>query len=61
MGLLDSATRLGMATGSPVVGFAIDHSSAAVGFATAGLGGLVIASAGLVLRLRVRLPKPVNV
>lgn len=61
MGLLDSATRLGMAAGSPVVGFAIDHSSATMGFVACGLGGLVIASAGLVLRLRVRLPKPVNV
>lgn len=61
MGLLDSATRLGMAAGSPVAGFAIDHSSPAVGFAVCGLGGLVIAAAGLVLRLRVRLPKPVNV
>jgi predicted MFS family arabinose efflux permease len=50
MGLLDSATRLGMAIGSPVVGFAIDHSAPAWGFATAGLGGLALASVGLALR-----------
>ncbi|GAB3000130.1 MFS transporter [Amycolatopsis acidiphila] len=60
MGLLDSATRLGMATGSPAVGFAIDHSSPGLGFVAAGLGGLVVAAVGLGLRLRVRLPKPVN-
>jgi MFS family permease len=52
MGLLDSSTRLGMAIGSPVVGVVIDHSSAAWGFAAAGLGGLVIAAAGLGLRTR---------
>lgn len=52
MGLLDSATRLGMALGNPVVGFAIDHSSATWGFVAAGLGGLAIAAVGLVFRLR---------
>ena len=61
MGLLDSATRLGMAVGSPVVGFAIDHSSAGLGFAAAGLGGLVFAAAGLALRLGVSWARPVNV
>ncbi|WP_410667342.1 MFS transporter [Amycolatopsis sp. cmx-4-68] len=55
MGLQDASTRLGLALGSPVVGFAIDHSSPAWGFAAAGLGGLVIASAGL---LRRRVPEP---
>ncbi|HEY3472941.1 MAG TPA: MFS transporter [Amycolatopsis sp.] len=50
MGLQDAATRLGLALGSPVVGFAIDHSSPAWGFVAAGLGGLVIASAGLLRR-----------
>ncbi|KAA9154082.1 MFS transporter [Amycolatopsis acidicola] len=59
MGLLDSSTRLGLALGSPVVGFAIDHASAAWGFAAAGIGGLGIASAGLALRLRMGLAKPV--
>ncbi len=57
MGLQDASTRLGLALGSPVVGFAIDHSSPAWGFAAAGLGGLVIASAGLLLRRR-RAPEP---
>ncbi len=55
MGLQDASTRLGLALGSPVVGFAIDHSNPAWGFAAAGLGGLVIASAGL---LRRRAPEP---
>lgn len=50
MGLQDASTRLGLALGSPVVGFAIDHSNPAWGFAAAGLGGLVIASAGLLYR-----------
>ncbi|MGW4520713.1 MFS transporter [Amycolatopsis sp. NPDC004378] len=50
MGLQDASTRLGLALGSPVVGFAIDHSSPAWGFAAAGIGGLVIASAGLLRR-----------
>jgi predicted MFS family arabinose efflux permease len=47
MGLQDSATRLGLAIGSPVVGFAIDHTSPAWGFAAAGLGGLTLASLGV--------------
>jgi MFS family permease len=55
MGLQDASTRLGLALGSPVVGFAIDHSSPAWGFAAAGLGGLVIAAAGLLYR---RAPEP---
>ncbi|WP_410564735.1 MFS transporter [Amycolatopsis sp. cmx-4-61] len=50
MGLQDASTRLGLALGSPVVGFAIDHSSPEWGFAAAGLGGLVIAAAGLLRR-----------
>lgn len=50
MGLQDAFTRLGLAVGGPVVGFAIDHSSPEWGFVAAGLGGLVIASAGLLRR-----------
>ncbi|WP_410593555.1 MFS transporter [Amycolatopsis sp. lyj-23] len=50
MGLQDASTRLGLALGSPVVGFAIDHSSPEWGFVAAGLGGLVIAAAGLLRR-----------
>jgi predicted MFS family arabinose efflux permease len=55
MGLQDSATRLGLALGSPVVGFVIDHSSPGWGFAAAGLGGLAIAAFGVVWHLRSRL------
>ncbi|MFD9888227.1 MFS transporter [Amycolatopsis sp. NPDC059027] len=47
MGLQDASTRLGLAIGSPVVGFAIDHSSPAWGFAASGIGALMIASIGL--------------
>ncbi|MEA5359334.1 MFS transporter [Amycolatopsis sp., V23-08] len=60
MGLQDSFTRMGLALGSPVVGFAIDHSSPAWGFAAAGLGGLVVASGGLIRRRR-RTPGPASV
>ena len=58
MGLQDASTRLGLAIGSPVVGFAIDHSSPAWGFAAAGLGGLVLAAGGLLRRHRVPAPVP---
>lgn len=47
MGLLDAATRLGLAIGTPAVGFVIDHSAPAWGFAASGLGGLAIAGLGL--------------
>ncbi|WP_206789596.1 MFS transporter [Amycolatopsis sp. MtRt-6] len=57
MGLQDAFTRLGLAVGGPVVGFAIDHSSPEWGFAAAGVGGLVIAAAGL-LRRRAPAPAP---
>lgn len=52
MGMQDSATRLGMAIGSPVVGFVLDHATPVWGFAAAGLGGLVFAGAGLLLGRR---------
>lgn len=61
MGLLDSATRLGIAAGSPVVGFVLDHSSAAWGFVASGLGGLALAACGSALRRRARSTVPVNV
>ncbi|WAL69966.1 MFS transporter [Amycolatopsis cynarae] len=57
MGLLDSATRIGMAVGSPIVGTVLDHAPAAWGFAAAGAGGLVVAAAGLALR-RFPVPRP---
>lgn len=45
IGVQDAATRFGLALGAPVVGFVIDHSSAAWGFAASGLGGLLFAAA----------------
>ncbi|MFI5607176.1 MFS transporter [Amycolatopsis sp. NPDC051903] len=54
MGLQDASARLGLAVGSPVVGFVIDHSAPAWGFAAAGAGGLVLASLGLLWTLRRR-------
>lgn len=58
MGLQDSATRLGLAIGSPVVGFVIDHSAPAWGFAASGLGGLLFAAAGVTLARRARNREP---
>ena len=52
MGLQDSATRTGLALGSPVVGFVIDHASPAWGFAASGLGGLLIAAVGMLIARR---------
>ncbi|UJW36517.1 MFS transporter [Saccharothrix sp. AJ9571] len=54
MGLQDSATRIGLALGGPVVGFVMDHSSPGWGFVASGLGGLLLASTGILLRLRFR-------
>jgi predicted MFS family arabinose efflux permease len=50
LGLQDTATRLGMALGSPAVGFVMDHSSAAWGFVAAGLGGAAVTTTGLLIR-----------
>lgn len=51
MGLQSSAFTLGAAAGAPVVGFVVDHSTPAWGFAAAGLGGaLVAALAALLMR-----------
>ncbi|AHH99496.1 MFS transporter [Kutzneria viridogrisea] len=52
MGLQDSATRLGIALGNPVVGFVIDNASHVWGFAAAGLGGLVLTGAGVLCQRR---------
>lgn len=52
MGLQDAANRLGMALGSPVVGFAVDRGSPAWGFAAAGLGGVLLAGLGFLTHLR---------
>jgi hypothetical protein len=35
-----------------VVGFVVDHSSAAWGFAVAGLGGILVAAAAVLLNAR---------
>ncbi len=52
MGLQDSAVRIGIGIGNPAVGFVIDHSSAAWGFAAAGGGGLLVAAVAGLLRRR---------
>ncbi|MFD2490129.1 MFS transporter [Amycolatopsis jiangsuensis] len=52
MGLQDASTRLGLAAGSPVVGFAIDQTNPSWGFAAAGLGGLLLAAIGLLWTAR---------
>ncbi|WP_019813837.1 MFS transporter [Saccharomonospora saliphila] len=49
MGVQDSATRMGLALGSPVVGAVLDYAGPAAGFAAAGLGGLVFAAVGFAL------------
>jgi MFS family permease len=58
MGLLDAASRIGLAIGSPIIGFVIDRSSPGWGFAAAAVGALVIASVGLFWR-RTRTPAKV--
>ncbi|MBB3663232.1 putative arabinose efflux permease, MFS family [Prauserella flava] len=52
MGVQDSATRIGLALGSPVVGFVMDHTSPGMGFVAAGAGGLAFAAAGAALSRR---------
>lgn len=54
MGVQDSATRLGLALGSPAVGFVMDHTSPNLGFVAAGLGGLAFAIVGAALSHRSR-------
>lgn len=49
MGLQDSATRIGLALGSPVAGFVLDRAAAGWGFVAAAAGGLVFAAAGAAL------------
>jgi predicted MFS family arabinose efflux permease len=60
MGLRDSASRLGIALGSPVVGLAIDRSSPGWGFAAAGLAGLAFTGIGMLFQQSSTppLPKP---
>lgn len=54
LGLQDAAVRLGLALGFPVIGFVIDQTSAAWGFAAAGLGGLLLAGIAALLGRPVR-------
>jgi predicted MFS family arabinose efflux permease len=54
MGLYSAALTLGGALGAPVVGTVVDHSSAAGGFAAAGIGGLLIALLAVLLTRRQR-------
>ncbi|TWH21242.1 putative MFS family arabinose efflux permease [Prauserella rugosa] len=58
MGVQDSATRIGLALGSPVVGFVMDHTSPSLGFVAAGLGGLAFAAVGALLHRRAPAPVP---
>lgn len=60
LGLQGSAFTIGSAVGAPVVGMAIDHGGARLGFAVAGAGGLLVAGVAWVLaRQRERGDKPV--
>ncbi|MDN0201106.1 MFS transporter [Streptomyces sp. S.PNR 29] len=56
MGLLDSSTRTGTALGGPAVGFVIDHTSPAWGFAFTGLAGLAFAGLGVLCHRSSRVP-----
>ncbi|HMY08466.1 MAG: MFS transporter [Marmoricola sp.] len=49
MGWHGSALMVGAAAGGPVIGLAVDHSGWASGFLVAGLGGVIIALAVLIL------------
>jgi MFS family permease len=49
MGLQSSALTLGAAIGAPLVGFVVDHSAPAVGFAAAGTVGLLGAGVAALL------------
>ncbi|WP_424183897.1 MFS transporter [Actinokineospora sp. G85] len=48
-GIQSSAFVLGVALGSPVVGFVLDHGGPIAGFAAAGAGGLVVAAGAALL------------
>jgi len=53
-GMQSSAFTLGSAAGAPLVGFVVDHSSPAWGFAVAGIGGVLVAAVAAVLITRQR-------
>jgi len=54
MGLQDSATRLGLGLGSPVVGFVLDRAAPGWGFVASAMGGLCFAAVGATLSARQR-------
>ncbi|GAB3460029.1 MFS transporter [Actinophytocola sediminis] len=60
MGIQSSSFTLGAAAGAPLVGFVVDHSSPAVGFAVAGVGGVLVAGLATVLIARQRRTEPVT-
>jgi MFS family permease len=60
-GMQSSAFTLGAAVGAPLVGFVVDHSSPAWGFAVAGLGGVMVAAVAALLIARQRRAAPVPV
>ncbi|TCO64352.1 putative MFS family arabinose efflux permease [Actinocrispum wychmicini] len=48
-GLQSSAFTLGASLGSPVIGFVVDHTWPSLGFAAAGVGGLLVAASAFAL------------
>ncbi len=61
IGMQSSAFTLGAAAGAPLVGFVVDHSSPAWGFAVAGLGGIAVAAAAGLLIARQRRTTPLTI
>jgi MFS family permease len=63
-GLQSSAFTLGAAAGAPLVGFVVDHSTPAWGFAVAGAGGVLVAVVAALLMARQRtrdtVPEPAS-
>lgn len=59
-GLQSTAFTMGAAAGAPLVGFVVDHSSPAWGFAVAGIGGVLVAATALILRTRTAAPQPAS-
>lgn len=49
MGLSASASTIGAALGSPLIGTTIDHAGTVWGFAVAGIGGVAVAAAAMAL------------
>ncbi|GAA0418129.1 MFS transporter [Streptomyces luteireticuli] len=58
MGLQDSATRIGGALSSPLIGIVIDRSTPAWGFAASGIGGLLFVTAAALCTGGARLGSP---